>query len=122
MGLSMTRTTFQHPVRLKKFERETHGEKRRESPEGREGGARLLGRARHLDHHSLVARELRMRSRAMIGDVGQGGDYEGLRKKAPATGASQVYGEDLREEFNGGQLVKAAQARPVDGGKILPGN
>jgi argininosuccinate synthase len=36
---------------------------------------------------------------AMIGDVGQQEDLEAARKKAIATGASEVYVEDLREEF-----------------------
>ena len=58
---------------------------------------------------------------AMIGDVGQGDDYEGLRKKALATGASQVYVEDLREEFIAGYLWKALQAGAVYEGKYLLG-
>lgn len=36
---------------------------------------------------------------AMIGDVGQQEDLQAARKKAFATGASEVYIEDLREEF-----------------------
>lgn len=36
---------------------------------------------------------------AMIGDVGQREDLQAARKKAFATGASEVYIEDLREEF-----------------------
>jgi argininosuccinate synthase len=36
---------------------------------------------------------------AMIGDLGQKEDLEGARKKALATGASEAYIEDLREEF-----------------------
>ncbi len=36
---------------------------------------------------------------AMIGDVGQQEDLEAARKKALATGASQAFVEDLREEF-----------------------
>ena len=35
----------------------------------------------------------------MAGDVGQRGGLEGLEKKALATGASALYGEDLRREF-----------------------
>src|SRR5216117_2558201 len=58
---------------------------------------------------------------AMIGDVGQGDDYEALRKKALATGASQVYVEDLREEFIAGYLWKALQAGAVYEGKYLLG-
>jgi len=37
---------------------------------------------------------------AICGDIGQGGDeLEGLEKKALGTGASEVYVEDMREEF-----------------------
>ncbi len=35
----------------------------------------------------------------MAGDVGQRGGLEGLEKKALATGASALYGQDLRREF-----------------------
>src|SRR5688572_4836474 len=35
----------------------------------------------------------------MAGDVGQRGGLEGLERKAIATGASALYGEDLRREF-----------------------
>ncbi len=37
---------------------------------------------------------------AICGDIGQGGDeLEGLREKALASGAAEVYVEDMREEF-----------------------
>src|SRR5690349_7408213 len=36
---------------------------------------------------------------AMVGDVGQGDDYDAVREKALRTGASKVFVEDLREEF-----------------------
>jgi len=36
---------------------------------------------------------------AMAGDVGQGEELHGLHEKATKTGASQLYVEDLREEF-----------------------
>jgi argininosuccinate synthase len=58
---------------------------------------------------------------AMIGDVGQGEDYEAVRQKALRTGASQVFVEDLREEFITGYLWKAVQAGAVYEGKYLLG-
>jgi len=36
---------------------------------------------------------------AMAGDIGQGEELDGLVRKAKASGASQVFVEDLREEF-----------------------
>ena len=36
---------------------------------------------------------------AMAGDIGQGDELEGIVQKAKASGASQVFVEDLREEF-----------------------
>jgi len=36
---------------------------------------------------------------AMAADVGQGDELDGIREKALASGASEVYVEDLREEF-----------------------
>jgi argininosuccinate synthase len=58
---------------------------------------------------------------AMIGDVGQGDDYKALRRKALASGASQVFVEDLREEFITGYLWKALQAGAIYEGKYLLG-
>jgi argininosuccinate synthase len=58
---------------------------------------------------------------AMIGDVGQGDDYEALRRKALASGAAKVYVEDLREEFITGYLWKALQAGAVYEWKYLLG-
>jgi argininosuccinate synthase len=58
---------------------------------------------------------------AMVGDVGQGDDYDAVRKKALQTGASQVFVEDLREEFITGYLWKALQAGAVYEGKYLLG-
>jgi argininosuccinate synthase len=58
---------------------------------------------------------------AMVGDVGQGDDYKAVRKKALMTGASQVFVEDLREEFITGYLWKALQAGAVYEGKYLLG-
>src|SRR3990172_12711992 len=36
---------------------------------------------------------------AMVGDIGQGDELQGVAEKARASGASQVFIEDLREEF-----------------------
>ena len=58
---------------------------------------------------------------AMLGDVGQGDDLEALRKKALDTGASDVFVEDLRNEFITGYLWKALQAGAVYEGKYLLG-
>ena len=45
---------------------------------------------------------------AMVGDVGQGDDYEAVRKKALTSGATQVFVEDLREEFITGYRLEGA--------------
>ncbi|MGE5326342.1 MAG: argininosuccinate synthase [Deltaproteobacteria bacterium] len=58
---------------------------------------------------------------AMVGDVGQGDDYDAVRAKALKTGASQVFVEDLREEFITGYVWKALQAGAVYEGKYLLG-
>jgi argininosuccinate synthase len=58
---------------------------------------------------------------AMVGDVGQGDDFEAVRQKAIKTGAARVYVEDLREEFVTGYLWKALQAGAVYEGKYLLG-
>jgi argininosuccinate synthase len=58
---------------------------------------------------------------AMVGDVGQGDNYQAVRKKALATGASQVFVEDLREEFLTEYVWKALQAGAVYEGKYLLG-
>lgn len=58
---------------------------------------------------------------AMIGDVGQGDDFQALRQKALKTGASRVYVEDLREEFITGYLWRALRAGAVYEGKYLLG-
>ena len=57
----------------------------------------------------------------MIGDVGQGDDYNALRQKAVRSGASKAYVEDLREEFIKDYLWKALQAGAVYEGKYLLG-
>src|SRR5438876_1366963 len=58
---------------------------------------------------------------AMVGDVGQGDDFEAVRQKALSSGASKVTIEDLREEFITGYLWKAVQAGAVYEGKYLLG-
>ena len=58
---------------------------------------------------------------AMVGDVGQGDDYEAVRRKALGTGAAKVFVEDLREEFITGYLWKALEAGAVYEGKYLLG-
>lgn len=58
---------------------------------------------------------------AMVGDVGQGDDFNAVREKALSTGASKVFVEDLREEFITGYLWKAVQAGAIYEGKYLLG-
>ena len=58
---------------------------------------------------------------AMVGDVGQGDDYDAVREKALRTGASKVFIEDLREEFVTQYLWKAVQAGAIYEGKYLLG-
>jgi argininosuccinate synthase len=58
---------------------------------------------------------------AMVGDVGQGDDYQAVRRKALASGASRVFVEDLREEFITGYLWKAVQSGAIYEGKYLLG-
>ncbi len=58
---------------------------------------------------------------AMVGDVGQGDDMDAVVKKAYATGASQVFVEDLREEFLTEYVFPAVQAGAVYEHKYLLG-
>ncbi len=58
---------------------------------------------------------------AMIGDVGQQEDLEAARKKALATGASQAFVEDLREEFITGYIWPTLRAGAVYEHKYLLG-
>jgi len=58
---------------------------------------------------------------AMVGDVGQGDDFEAVRRKALQTGAARVFIEDLRQEFITGYLWKALQAGAIYEGKYLLG-
>jgi len=59
---------------------------------------------------------------AVCGDIGQGGEeLEGLREKALKTGASEVYVEDMREEFVSEYLWKLVRAGGVYEHKYLLG-
>jgi len=59
---------------------------------------------------------------AVCGDIGQGGEeLEGLREKALKTGASEVYVEDIREEFVGEYLWKLVRSGAVYEHKYLLG-
>jgi len=58
---------------------------------------------------------------AVVGDVGQGDDIEAVVKKAYATGASNVFVEDLREEFLTGYVFPALKAGAVYEHKYLLG-
>jgi argininosuccinate synthase len=59
---------------------------------------------------------------AVCGDIGQGGEeLEGLREKALKTGASEVYVEDMREEFVTDYLWKMVRSGAVYEHKYLLG-
>ena len=58
---------------------------------------------------------------AMIGDVGQQEDLAAAKRKALATGASEVYIEDLREEFINGYIWPTLRAGAVYEHKYLLG-
>jgi argininosuccinate synthase len=59
---------------------------------------------------------------AVCGDIGQGGDeLDGLRDKALKTGASEVYIEDMREEFVTDYLWRMLRAGAVYEHKYLLG-
>ncbi len=59
---------------------------------------------------------------AVCGDIGQGGEeLEGLREKALKTGASEVYVEDMREEFVTEYLWKLVRSGAVYEHKYLLG-
>src|ERR1700759_919604 len=59
---------------------------------------------------------------AVCGDIGQGGDeLTGLEEKARKTGASEVYVEDMREEFVSQYLWKVVRAGGVYEHKYLLG-
>ena len=57
----------------------------------------------------------------MAGDVGQRGGLEGLEAKAIATGASALYGEDLRKEFVEEYVWPTLKIGAVYGRKYLLG-
>jgi argininosuccinate synthase len=58
---------------------------------------------------------------AMVADVGQGDDVEGVVNKAYKTGATKVVVEDLREEFLTGYVWPALKAGAVYENKYLLG-
>ncbi|MBV9268567.1 MAG: argininosuccinate synthase [Acidobacteriaceae bacterium] len=59
---------------------------------------------------------------AVCGDIGQGGEeLEGLKEKALKTGASEVYVEDMREEFVSDYLWKLVRSGAVYEYKYLLG-
>jgi argininosuccinate synthase len=59
---------------------------------------------------------------AVCGDIGQGGDeLKGLERKARKTGASEVYIEDMREEFVTQYLWKLVRAGGLYEHKYLLG-
>lgn len=58
---------------------------------------------------------------AFCGDVGQGDDFEAVRKKAVATGASRCVVRDLREEFVRDYCYKALSAGAVYEDRYLLG-
>jgi argininosuccinate synthase len=58
---------------------------------------------------------------AMIGDVGQQEDLQAAKRKALATGASEAYIEDLREEFITGYIWPTLRAGAVYEHKYLLG-
>ena len=65
---------------------------------------------------------------AVCGDIGQGGDeLTGLEEKARKTGASEVYVEDMREEFVSQylwKLVRSGGANPerIAGAAVVAGD
>lgn len=58
---------------------------------------------------------------AMVGDVGQGDELDGVYEKALKSGASKVYIEDLREEFLTDYVWPTLRAGAVYEGKYLLG-
>jgi len=58
---------------------------------------------------------------AMAADVGQGDELDGIREKALRSGASEVYVEDLREEFLRGYVFPTMRAGSVYERKYLLG-
>lgn len=58
---------------------------------------------------------------AMAADVGQGDELDGIREKALASGASEVYIEDLRDEFVRGYVFPTLRAGAIYERKYLLG-
>ncbi len=58
---------------------------------------------------------------AMVADLGQKEDFEGIKKKAIKSGASKVYIEDLKNEFVEEYLFKMLKAGAVYEGRYLLG-
>ena len=58
---------------------------------------------------------------AVVGNVGQTAELEGLEEKAIKTGASKIYIEDLTEEFVNDYIFPTIQAGAVYEGKYLLG-
>jgi len=58
---------------------------------------------------------------AVAGDVGQGGELDGLEAKALATGASKLYIEDLKDEFVEDYIWPTLKAGAVYEGEYLLG-
>ena len=58
---------------------------------------------------------------AYVADVGQQEDFEAIREKALATGASKVYVEDLKEELVTDYIYHALKANAIYEGKYLLG-
>ena len=56
-----------------------------------------------------------------VGDVGQHDDFEAVREKALATGATRVYVEDLREEFVTDFIFPALRGNALYEGRYLLG-
>ena len=58
---------------------------------------------------------------AVVGNVGQADELEGLEEKALKTGASKIYIEDLTKEFVYDYIFPTLQAGAVYEGKYLLG-
>jgi len=58
---------------------------------------------------------------AYVADVGQHEDFDAVRKKALATGASKVFVEDLKEEFVTDYIFPAFKANAIYEGRYLLG-
>src|SRR3989338_11604792 len=56
---------------------------------------------------------------AFIADIGQGDDFEKIKKRALSTGASKVYILDLRKEFIDDYVFPALKAGAIYEGKYL---